>query len=326
MTERGVGGPTPLSSQLRSVPPVALATLSTIFAATASMSLSVSVLSRGCSRAVIATDFLPAPICASALSPANWSNTRTLSISALSAPAAALTSVSASTSGATTKAKRGYTRETVKLTKAHVTRAERLLLDGKVPGRGMEWGDTEERGLTLRLTPQALTWYLRTRTDTVKLGAYHLLDVTQARFAAEKAKVGLRQGDNMKFEMSVFHNIMARTGGDLEVVGDVAFPDRSEPPPVRGSDGSVACSVSASTRARAWARYVSGTGQSALVCPPTLRLPGSGNTRASCAMSCTTSWSTSRWASSSDARNDARSTSSWCGLTSTGRGSARCTT
>ena len=50
--------------------------------------------------------------------------------------------------GATTKAKRGYTRETVKLTKAHVTRAERLLLDGKVPGRGMEWGDTEERGLT----------------------------------------------------------------------------------------------------------------------------------------------------------------------------------
>ncbi|WP_163467017.1 integrase arm-type DNA-binding domain-containing protein, partial [Escherichia coli] len=76
----------------------------------------------------------------------------------------------------------------------------------------MEWGDTEERGLTLRLTPQALTWYLRTRTDTVKLGAYHLLDVTQARCAAEKAKVGLRQGDNMKFEMSVFHNIMARTG------------------------------------------------------------------------------------------------------------------
>lgn len=134
--------------------------------------------------------------------------------------------------GATTKAKRGYTRETVKLTKAHVNRAERMLLDGKVPGRGMEWGDTEERGLTLRLTPQALTWYLRTRTDTVKLGAYHLLDVTQARFAAEKAKVGLRQGDNMKFEMSVFHNIMARTGGDLEVVGDVAFPDRSEPPPV----------------------------------------------------------------------------------------------
>lgn len=134
--------------------------------------------------------------------------------------------------GATTKAKRGYTRETVKLTKNHVNKAERMLLDGKVPGRGVEWGDTEERGLTLRLTPQALTWYLRTRTDTVKLGAYHLLDVAQARFAAEKAKVGLRQGDNMKFEMSVFHNIMQRTGGDLEVVGDVAFPDRSEPPPV----------------------------------------------------------------------------------------------
>ena len=47
----------------------------------------------------------PAPICASALSPVNWSNTRTLSISALSAPCAALTAVSASTLASTTKAK-----------------------------------------------------------------------------------------------------------------------------------------------------------------------------------------------------------------------------
>jgi len=53
-----------------------------------------------------------------------------------------------------TQAKRGCRRETVKLTKVHVDRAEKLLLQGKVPGRGMEWGDTEERGLTLRLTPQ----------------------------------------------------------------------------------------------------------------------------------------------------------------------------
>ncbi len=65
-----------------------------------------------------------------------------------------------------------------------------------------------------------------------KAGRYHTLDVTQARFAAEKAKVGLRQGENMKVEMAIFHNVLQRTGGDLEAVGDVAFPDRSEPPPV----------------------------------------------------------------------------------------------
>ena len=49
-------------SQLRSTPPVALATLSMIFAQTLSISASVRVLSRGCSRAEIASDFLPCPI------------------------------------------------------------------------------------------------------------------------------------------------------------------------------------------------------------------------------------------------------------------------
>ena len=53
----------------------------------------------------MATDFLPSPICASAFSPVNWSKTRTLSISALSAPAAAFTSVIASIPLSTTKAK-----------------------------------------------------------------------------------------------------------------------------------------------------------------------------------------------------------------------------
>ena len=74
-----------------------LSTFSTIFADTASISLSVRVAFVGCSRTVSATDFFPAPTCSAALGPRNSSNTRTLSISPLSAPAAALTRACAST-------------------------------------------------------------------------------------------------------------------------------------------------------------------------------------------------------------------------------------
>ena len=48
------------SNQVRSVPPVRLATSATIFAATASISWSVMVFSRGCSVTAMAIDFLPA--------------------------------------------------------------------------------------------------------------------------------------------------------------------------------------------------------------------------------------------------------------------------
>ncbi len=46
-----------------SVAPVFFATCSTIFAETASISASVSVLSVGCSVTAMATDFLPSPTC-----------------------------------------------------------------------------------------------------------------------------------------------------------------------------------------------------------------------------------------------------------------------
>ena len=48
------------SNHVRKVPPVRLATSATIFAATASISWSVMVFSRGCSVTAIAIDFLSA--------------------------------------------------------------------------------------------------------------------------------------------------------------------------------------------------------------------------------------------------------------------------
>ena len=93
------------TGQVRREPPVALVTPATIFCETASMSASVRVASMGCRRTAIAIDFLPGPICASALGPAKTSKTVTASISALSAARAARSTASASTRSSRTKAK-----------------------------------------------------------------------------------------------------------------------------------------------------------------------------------------------------------------------------
>ena len=50
---------TVVTGQLRRLAPVALLTAATIFAAMASISASVSVLSFGCRRTLMASDFLP---------------------------------------------------------------------------------------------------------------------------------------------------------------------------------------------------------------------------------------------------------------------------
>src|SRR5690606_23745303 len=89
------------SSYPRISPPVTRLTSATIFLATASISGSVRVCSRGCSVTSMATDFLPGP----RLGPAKTSNTETSAISVFSAPVAARTTSPAGTDSSSRKAK-----------------------------------------------------------------------------------------------------------------------------------------------------------------------------------------------------------------------------
>ncbi|MCJ2130976.1 integrase arm-type DNA-binding domain-containing protein [Methylobacterium sp. E-045] len=117
-----------------------------------------------------------------------------------------------------------YTRERGRLTAVDVKRALAMVAGGKVPGRGIDHADIAFPGLILRTTPLAVTWYLKTRTKTLRLGDGASLTVAAAREAATRAKLDLNAGIDPSVDLRVFEHAMAKTG-DLAVAIDAAFPE-----------------------------------------------------------------------------------------------------
>ncbi len=117
-----------------------------------------------------------------------------------------------------------YARERGRLTAADVKRAVAMVAAGKVPGRGIDHADVAVPGLVLRTTPLQVTWYLKTRTQTVRLGAGDELTPAAAREAATRAKLDLKSGVDPKPDLRVFAHALARTG-DLATAVDAAFPE-----------------------------------------------------------------------------------------------------
>ncbi len=94
------------------------------------------------------------------------------------------------------KERQGYERERVHLTAQTVARAMRMIDEGQVPGRGIEFADTakDAAGLTLRVTRASATWYLRHRRGTIRLGGVDVLDLQAARIAAARARLDFAAG------------------------------------------------------------------------------------------------------------------------------------
>lgn len=120
-----------------------------------------------------------------------------------------------------------YTRERGRLTAADVKRALAMVASGKVQGRGIDHADIAFPGLILRTTPLAVTWYLKTRTKTLRLGDGGSLTVAAAREAATRAKLDLNSGIDPSVDLKVFAHAMAKTG-DLAIAMDAAFPEVAE--------------------------------------------------------------------------------------------------
>lgn len=115
-----------------------------------------------------------------------------------------------------------WTRERVKLTKDHVRNARRMLASGAVPGRGMEWGDTDCVGLSLRVGRTSASWYLRMDTRTVRLADMEALTVAAAREAAKQARLDVRAGRNERPRLDLYAEALRETG-DIETASDAAF-------------------------------------------------------------------------------------------------------
>jgi hypothetical protein len=68
-----------------------------------------------------------------------------------------------------------------------VVQAKRYIASGATKGMVVEWRDVTQKGLVLRLTSTAATWYLRGRTSTLRIGTIYDTSVLAAREMARKA-------------------------------------------------------------------------------------------------------------------------------------------
>nr|WP_282103983.1 integrase arm-type DNA-binding domain-containing protein [Methylobacterium sp. 37f] len=130
-----------------------------------------------------------------------------------------------------TKSRGKYARERGLMTADTVRRAAALIGDGTLATRGAEFLDTGTPGLTLRVTRAAGTWYLRTRTKSVRLGSMASLTLPAAREAAARAKRDVDLGVDPRVDLDIFERSLAR-GATVEHATDVAFapevPQQSE--------------------------------------------------------------------------------------------------
>ncbi len=130
------------------------------------------------------------------------------------------------------KERQGYERERVHLTAQTVARAMRMIDEGQVPGRGIEFADTakDAAGLTLRVTRASATWYLRHRRGTIRLGGVDVLDLQAARIAAARARLDFAAGFDPKFDAGIFERSLGE-GTALPKAVELAYPPSEHLPP-----------------------------------------------------------------------------------------------
>lgn len=116
-----------------------------------------------------------------------------------------------------------YTRERRRLNADDLKRARGMVAGARVPGRGLEWADTQERGLALRVLPLGATWYLRMRTTTMRLGTADELTVPAAREAAARAKLALKDGRDPRSDLKLYRDALEHSAGDIEAAAGAAF-------------------------------------------------------------------------------------------------------
>ncbi|WP_232628025.1 integrase arm-type DNA-binding domain-containing protein [Methylobacterium sp. Leaf118] len=107
-----------------------------------------------------------------------------------------------------------YTRKRVSLGLDHVVRGETLIEEGRVPGRGIEFADTQTPGLILRVTPTASTFMLKTEHATVRLGEANRITVQQARDQAALARISLKRGRDPRRQVAAFEASLGHTGDE----------------------------------------------------------------------------------------------------------------
>ncbi|MBU6461343.1 MAG: hypothetical protein KGL35_02715 [Bradyrhizobium sp.] len=69
---------------------------------------------------------------------------------------------------------------------------------GQIKGKVAEWRDTKTIGLTLRITPDKVVWYIRRREITLRIGLATEIDLDTARYVAEQTHLAAGRRRNLR--------------------------------------------------------------------------------------------------------------------------------
>jgi integrase len=91
-----------------------------------------------------------------------------------------------------------YEREVKRLTDNDIQSAISYSESKWITGKISEWRDSKTVGLTLRITPGKVVWYIRRRDITVRLGLASDIDLDAARYFAEQTHLAAGRKRNLR--------------------------------------------------------------------------------------------------------------------------------
>ena len=91
-----------------------------------------------------------------------------------------------------------YEREVKRLVDSDVQGAISYSESKGITGKISEWRDRKTVGLTLRITPGKVVWYIRRRDITVRLGLASDIDLDAARYFAEQTRLAAGRKRNLR--------------------------------------------------------------------------------------------------------------------------------
>jgi integrase len=120
-----------------------------------------------------------------------------------------------------------YERKAVRFSDAwDVQSAINYSASGQIKGKIAEWRDTKTVGLTLRITPGKVVWYVRRREITLRIGLATEIDLDTARYVAEQTHLAAGRKRNLREFVETLVRLSTDSSRYKDPIGHAEIADR----------------------------------------------------------------------------------------------------
>ncbi|MHC4042985.1 hypothetical protein [Bradyrhizobium sp. 23AC] len=107
-----------------------------------------------------------------------------------------------------------------------VQKAFQYASSGQIKGKVAEWRDTKTVGLTLRITPGKVVWYVRRREVTLRIGLASEIDLDTARYVAQQTHLAAGRKRNLREFVDTLVRLTTDSGRYKDPFGNVETADQ----------------------------------------------------------------------------------------------------